>query len=104
MPRTEARVAARIGGAAEANLVPGPGVAVERREDVAVHDLPRERLVHRVPPLAAQARLREAVDELLLLLERLAGEARTVEALRDGAPQLVVVGQDEVAVAVARPL
>src|SRR3954452_11281650 len=97
-------MAARIGRAAEADLVPRPRVAVERGEDVAVDDLPGEGLVHRVPRLAAQARLRKAIDELLLLLQRLAREAGTVEACCDRAPQLVVVGQDEVAIAVARPL
>src|SRR6185312_281948 len=49
MRRPERAVSARVGGAAEADLVPRPGMRVERLRDVAHHDLPGARDVDRVP-------------------------------------------------------
>src|SRR5581483_11718579 len=71
--RAEGGIAARIGGAPEADLVPRPGVGVEGLHDVAHHDRPGARLVHRLPDAAAQLRPREAVDDPGLRLHRRVG-------------------------------
>jgi hypothetical protein len=79
-------------------------VAVEGGKDVAVDDLPGEGDVQLRPRLAVQLGLREVLDELLLPLERQLGERGARKPARDRPPELVVVGQHEVAVTIARPL
>src|SRR5262245_60471098 len=111
MRASEPGVSARVGGAAEADLVPGPRVSVEGLERIAHDDAPGAGDVEPVPRAAVEPRLRERVADLELVLETEVGERGRappprllVEALRHELPGLAVGRHVEVLVAVERSL
>src|SRR6185312_735593 len=59
----EAGVAARVGGAAEADLVPRPGVRIEHGQGIAGDDAPGAGDVELVPDAALELGRRERVDD-----------------------------------------
>src|SRR6185312_17463982 len=63
-PDAQAGIAARVGGAAEADLVPGPWVRVERRQGIAGDDAPGAGDVELGPDAGLELAGRERVHDL----------------------------------------
>src|SRR5438270_10314482 len=107
MRAPEAGIAARVGRAAEADLVPRPRVRVERLAGVPYDERPRAADVEPAPDAAVESRLGEAVADVDTRLDPGLGEGRraerarlVVEAPDDAPPDLAIVGQVEEPVAV----
>src|SRR5580704_14340019 len=100
LPGADPGVAAWIRRAAEADLVPRPGMGVERAQHRAGHDLPDVRRFQGVPHLAVQGSLGERVDDSLADVLGRVDEVRGAVLARSGVepdghppPGLAVVGQ-----------
>src|SRR4051812_4060248 len=107
----ERRVATGIGGTAEADLVPRPGMRVERLADVAHDGRERSRDIEARPHAAGELRLRKTVAHrvamvLTELVEGLEAERTrlVVQSPRDAPPRLLIRRHVEELVAVAAVL